>query len=82
MTAGDKSNMSADETFRAAFDNARTPRSPEYKAGVLALLKHKLEGAAPPKCPYQVGTAQADAWFSGTEEGNAILREQALGLRE
>jgi len=26
-------------------------------------------------CPYPAGTAQADAWYSGADEGHAIWRE-------
>lgn len=51
----------------------RDPRSAEYRAGAKALLEARL-GAAPLKNPHVAGTAQADAWWGGIEEGKAIYR--------
>jgi len=55
------------------------PRSPEYRAGCIAyvtarLLRHAL-GAAPgmASCPHPLGTAPADAWFSGVDRGRAVF---------
>lgn len=61
--------------FKAAFDRPRDPRSSEYKAGVLASLAFRFNGV-PVRCPYPVGTAAADAYFSGIDEGNLIWRKE------
>jgi hypothetical protein len=61
--------------FTAAFSTPRQPRSPEYKAGALALLRFKCGQAARcDECPHPHGTAAADAWYSGLSEGHSIFR--------
>lgn len=60
--------------FTEAFRSPRSPRSEEYKAAVLALLRVKCGKAVDCPCPYEVGTASADAWFSGIAEGHSIFR--------
>lgn len=61
----------------AAFapERGRTPRSAAYKAGALAALEHRLEGRRL-ECTYEVGTAEADAWFAGVDEGAALARAE------
>ncbi|MBK9442567.1 MAG: hypothetical protein IPN53_15220 [Comamonadaceae bacterium] len=59
----------------AAFDGAREPRSPAYQAGVRAALAHKLCGT-PKTLPFDMGTAQADAWLAGCDEAYAILKQR------
>lgn len=56
------------------FAVAREPRSAEYKAGVAAALCFRLHGVKI-TCPYALGTAQADAFLSGTDEGHRAGRE-------
>ena len=60
-----------DEIMAKAFPVARDPRSQEYKAGVKAVLDFRLNQVKI-KNPYTVGTAQADAYFAGNEEGHRI----------
>ncbi|MFW6278198.1 MAG: hypothetical protein ACOC1T_02195 [Halorhodospira sp.] len=55
------------------------PRSPEYRAGCAAYLtarivRHALDGepGGMTPCPHTLGTAAADAWFSGVERGRAV----------
>lgn len=58
-----------------AFSTPRTPRSPEYKAGALALLRFRCgQVTTCEECPHVPGTASADAWFSGIAEGHSIFR--------
>lgn len=71
--------LSAQALFTEAFRSPRSPRSEEYKAAVLAMLRVKCGEAIDCPCPYQVGTAAADAWFSGINEGHTIYR---LATRE
>lgn len=71
MTGKDR----AEEFFQAAFSKRRTPRSEAYKTGVKAALFRKAQ-CVPCRCPYEVGTAEADAWFSGLEEGHSLWREE------
>ena len=70
----------ATQLFDEAFGEPRDPRSPEYKRGVLAALKFRLGEKPAIRCPYQLGTAQADAFYSGTDEGNMHARDY-LGIR-
>jgi hypothetical protein len=58
----------------AAFDRPRDPRSDAYKLGVRELLANQVLGA-PFRCPYKLGTAEADAFFSGSDEGRTIWRQ-------
>lgn len=53
-----------------------TPRSPEYRNGVLDAYAYRALGIAIPALRYQIGTAQADAYFSGREHGHALWRSQ------
>lgn len=62
-----------DQLFNAAFSKSRDPRSGEYMDGARAALAFRIEGARIGR-PYQVGTAAADAFYSGIEEGHAIWR--------
>lgn len=64
-----------------AFSTPRTTRSPEYKAGALAVLRFKCGQAERCEaCPHPVGTAAADAWYSGLREGHAIFRQATQPL--
>ena len=63
--------------FEAAFARPRDARSEEYKAGVLDVLRHRLgeaQGCAR-KYEFALGTAQADAYFAGCDEGHRLARE-------
>lgn len=65
--------LSVDQLMQAAFFNGRAPRSAEYKAGARMALEHRIE-RKDFELPYQVGTAAADAYFAGIEEGKSIWR--------
>lgn len=67
------SALSVDQLYQTAFYNGRTPRSQEYKAGARIALEHRIE-RKDFDMPYQVGTAAADAFFAGIEEGKTIWR--------
>ena len=61
-------DISAQQLFDDAFSNPRDPRSKEYKAGVMAALKSRTDGIHYVN-PYKLGTAEADAFWSGADEG-------------
>lgn len=65
----------ATEIFEAAFSTPRDKRSEEYKAGVLAALRFRLQEADGIPCGYETGTASADAYFAGCDEGHRLVRE-------
>ncbi|MFZ4875002.1 hypothetical protein ACL9RI_07950 [Janthinobacterium sp. Mn2066] len=65
--------LSVDQLFQTAFYNGRTPRSQEYKVGVRMALEHRIE-RKDFDMPYSAGTAAADAYFAGIEEGKTIWR--------
>jgi len=62
-----------DRLYSAAFDIPRDPRSDEYKAGVRAVLKFRIDGT-PISRPFKIGSAQDDAYYAGHAEGHAIWR--------
>lgn len=63
-----------DEAF--APENYRDPRSQAYKDGVMAALRFRageiksLKGID----HYELGTAEADAWYAGLDEGHRRWR--------
>jgi len=59
----------AQALFKTLFDGPRDPRSTEYQAGCLYILRRKLDGIAKQDCPYRMPSAQADAWLAGCQEG-------------
>ena len=63
-----------DELMHKAFGVPRDPRSLEYKEGVRAVLEWRVN-AVKIKSPYPMGTAQADAFYSGCDEGHRIAHE-------
>ena len=70
-----KSNL-AQQLFDEAFNTNRDPRSDAYKRGVLDALKFRSGEITNMKqtMPYELGTAECDAWSSGTDEGYGIWR--------
>ncbi|ADH86723.1 hypothetical protein [Desulfurivibrio alkaliphilus] len=66
--------MKSQEIFQKTFGTPRDPRSPEYRAGVLAALRFRFGEATTIATPHQAGTAQADAFFAGLAEGHALAR--------
>jgi hypothetical protein len=54
--------------FAKAFEATRDKRSDPYKRGVYDGLVAKLETITT-KNPFTLGTADADAWFAGNDEG-------------
>ncbi|ABM37576.1 hypothetical protein [Polaromonas naphthalenivorans] len=68
-----------DSLMEKAFFVGRVPRSEQYRQGVHAILDRRLCGASIPPMPYNAGTCEADAYFSGQDEGHFIAR-RVLGL--
>ncbi len=68
----------AQQLFASAFNTPRDPRSPEYKAGVLAALKFRMGEAPtvilPDYASGHQGTAREDAFFAGVSEGHSVWR--------
>ena len=64
--------LTVDGLMAAAFDRPREPRSDAYKAGVRAKLSHAFDNVKT-AIPYDLGTAEADAFFAGEDEGRAIF---------
>lgn len=70
-----------DEIVRLAFVGVpRMPRSPAYVAGVADQLRAKALKRQV-LCPYKQGTAEADAWFAGVDEGNALWADEVARHR-
>lgn len=56
---------------RAAFNIPREPRSEAYQHGARELLKQRATGVTL-VCPFASGTASADAFYAGADEGRFI----------
>jgi len=50
-------------------------RSQEYRLGLLDLLRYRVEGIPLPTKRFELGTAQADAYWAGSEHGVYLWRE-------
>lgn len=70
LSAGE-SLLLVDDLMRAAFNIARDKRSDAYKLGARELLKHRAAGIRFVS-PFPMGTAEADAFFAGSDEGRMI----------
>ena len=63
-----------DELMKIAFEQSRrTWRSHEYRDGVRAVLEFRFGQTSMPELPDAPGTAAADAYLAGMEEGWALL---------
>lgn len=78
--------MSLDHELKAAsavvqalmarrFSRGVTPRSEAYQCGLLHILRQEIDGVALPRRPYEVGTAEADAYWAGGDEGHHLSRK-------
>jgi hypothetical protein len=65
----------ATDIFDAAFSRPRDARSRPYKYGVLAALRFRMREITEIPFPYEAGSAEADAYFSGLDEGHSLARE-------
>lgn len=74
----------AQQLFDEAFDRVRDPRSDAYKAGCLAFLRYRQGemDRADFYCPFEIGTAESDAWFAGCEEGKLRHRMYRDAIQE
>jgi len=70
ITTGDHDMTIAENIFNDAFalEKCREPRSPQYRAGVMALLMARENGTKL-TAPYDMGSMAADAWLAGVDEG-------------
>ena len=78
-------HKTAQEVFNEAFPPGRAPRSEAYKRGVLDCLRFRIDDVPEVKCPYDQGTAEADAYLAGVDEGidlSPLGHEPEAGLRE
>lgn len=64
-----------DEIVALAFGSPRMPRSGAYVAGVRDHLRARALSRQV-LCPYPQGSAEADAWFAGVDEGRVLWREE------
>ncbi|MFZ3141172.1 hypothetical protein [Polaromonas sp.] len=65
-----------DRLMNEAFNVPRDPRDPRslaYRLGVRVIMEEKLLGTPMHVCPYPLGQATADAYFSGHAEGHRIV---------
>lgn len=67
----------AEIVMKLAFYPGRPARSAAYRAGVRDTLLKKLDGVREIPFPYRLGSAEADAYLAGTDEGLRRARELA-----
>jgi hypothetical protein len=67
--------MKAIRVFDLAFPPTRMLRSRAYKAGVLDTLLKQLDGVPDLPNPYQLGSAECDAYLAGEDEGSRLAGE-------
>jgi hypothetical protein len=72
----------AQQMYDRAFGPAREMRSGAYKLGVLHLLQSRVDGLALLPCPYDAGTAMADAYLSGQVEGSSLAEQHVTGIAD
>lgn len=72
MATPEQKPLTVDGLMAAAFDRPREHRSAAYKAGVRAALVLSFDCITRP-APYNIGTAEADAFFAGEAEGRQII---------
>lgn len=65
----------AEQILDDALGRARIMRSDAYKQGILASLRYRTLGETT-RNPFVLGSPEADAWFSGEKEGDAIWRKK------
>ncbi|QEW05628.1 hypothetical protein [Nitrincola iocasae] len=62
------------QIFNERFDRPHEPRSKPYKEGVLYILCLKAGEIERQACWYPIGSAEADAFFAGMDEGLLMWR--------
>ena len=65
----------AQQIYSTRFSYGHAPRSEEFKAGVLYILRWKAGELSEQQRPYALGTAQYDAWSAGCTEGHTLWAE-------
>lgn len=75
----DGGRSAVDALMVRTFHESRDLRSEQYKQGVRAILNLRLRGIALPPLPYRLGTTEADAYFSGQDEGKQIMPQHRVG---
>jgi hypothetical protein len=70
----EKLMKTVDDLMEQAFFDGRDRRSAEYMQGARDVLVARMAGGALPAIPFEIGTAQADAYLAGREEGGIIWR--------
>jgi len=72
----------AQDLFDKAFGYPRDARSGAYRAGVLDAIRYWMGERLHLSVPFSIGTAEADAWFYGTEEGARLVRSYNAARKE
>lgn len=75
MTKAEREMSKAERVFELAFWPGRPARSAAYRAGVRDTLLRRLDGVLDIPFPYQHGSAEADAYLSGKDEGMRIAKD-------
>lgn len=65
----------AQRVFERAFWPGRPARSAAYRAGVLDTLRKRLDGVLDIPFPYRLGSAEADAYLAGMDEGMRLAKD-------
>lgn len=74
-TAPASCSSKAQRVFDLAFWPGRPARSNAYRSGVFDTLLKRLDGVNDLPFPYQMGSAEADAYLAGIEEGLQLVQK-------
>lgn len=69
--------LTVDRIINAAFRSGQPRRSDAFRAGVRAMLLHRIDGEPSPvdMCPYQEPSTEFNDYFYGVIEGDFILSQ-------
>lgn len=67
--------MEVNNIYRALCEQPGPPRSVPYKAGFMAGLQGHLGNGLAIVCPWSEGTAECDAFWSGSSNGKIAARD-------
>lgn len=73
--------LTAQAIFDEAFPVWRPKRSDAYRKGVFLHLRYRMLETVQYTCPYEPGSAEADAFWSGVSEGWNLLAKYKADCR-
>ena len=70
--------MTVNDALADIFNPSSTPRSRAYRQGCQCMLSNRLDGVPFSPIPYDPGSSDYDAYFSGADRARFYLQCQTL----